>query len=133
MKLNAATDRKHLFPLFCILSGVFLTAGCGMFRTSESAKEFEARKKEMKNSSQPDPIRQQQMRAELDKLRCAAPDPQTETQEETIARHGPPTKTELDALRKRIPTNWRTTPFGSAYYYLTGIPMYLFYNPPVGP
>ena len=133
MKLNAATARKDLFLLPVVLLGVALTAGCGMFGKSESGKEFEARKKEAENTSRPDSARQQQMRTELIKFRSSAQDPQSETQEEAIARSGPPTRAELDALREKNPTNWRTTPFGTMYFYLHGIPMFFFYNPSVGP
>jgi len=133
IKLSAATVRKDLFLLSGVLLGVFLTSGCGLFGKSESGKEFEAWKAEAETISQPDPARRQQMRTELDKLRNSASESQAKTQDETIARHGPPTKTELDALREKNPTQWRTTPFGTMDFYLRGIPMYLFYNPPVGP
>ena len=125
--------RKNPLLLSSILLGVFLTAGCGMFRTSESGKEFEAWKEEAENNSRPDPVRQQQMRTELDELRNSASSQQSDAPEEETSRHGPTSQAELDALREQNPTIWRTTPFGGMYYYLQGLPAYFFYNPSVGP
>ena len=106
--------------------------GCGMFRASESEKEFEAWKEEAKNNSRPDPARQEQIRAELDALKDAPAQP-SDTPELAASRHGPPTEAELDALRENFYENPRKTPFGTLYFYMTGLPMYFFYNPSVGP
>lgn len=115
------------------LAVLLAAAGCAMFRKSESGKEFEAWKEEAENSSRPDPVQQRQARAELNALRDSATEQRAYAQDEGAARHGPPTKAELDELREKNPAIWRTTPFGSMYFYLHGIPMYFFYNPSVGP
>ena len=132
MNWNAGKNRKNLFLLSGILC-IFLTTACGIFRKSESEKEFEAWKEEAKNNSQPDPVRQEQTRSELDEL-VARSSAEQESDAQTVSRpNGPPTEAELDALRENYYENPRKTPFGTMYYYLTGIPMFFFYNPSVGP
>lgn len=132
MDLNTEKLRKNLFLLSGILC-VFLTTSCGMFRKSESEKEFEAWKEEVKDNSQPDPVRRQQTRSELDELAARSSAGQETIAEGGTHPNGPPTEAELDTLRENYYENPRKTPFGTLYFYMTGLPMFFFYNPSVGP
>ena len=132
MILNTENRWIFLFLLSGILS-ICLTTACGMFRQSESEKEFEAWKEEVKDNSQPDSVRRQQTRSELDELVARSSAGQEIIAEGGTHQNGPPTEAELDTLRENYYENPRKTPFGTLYYYLTGLPMFFFYNPSVGP